>query len=997
MNDSDPLLPRKGYPVDYYKFLFLQNPIPMWIYDRESLKIFHVNEAALKFYGYSESEFLSLTIKDLRPKEEYSKLEKYLHQIRNSGKSGSSGIWTHQKKDGSLVQVEIFSHPFHSHDLNCRVVYATDMTTSLRVFSATGDCVFLLTPKGKIEWINPEASESFAASSMEDIVDRFWPNIWKESCREHLAEGLERAGSGQHVNLNAERINHHGERRIYNINLTSMPGLHGNPDKLLVVARDQTEAQKAAEDVSLLAHRYENLLDNLTEGFLSIDRQWKIQYINPRGSEIVGLDRTDILDRVFFDVFPDVKNTAFENLYNQVLESGISDSVEAFYPPLNSWFEVLAYPTNEGFAVIFKDISKNRLYEDQLKTSKERFKLAARAANDVVWDWNLQTDQIWWSEGMKEHFGYDISEEETPSSFWSDLIYPEQRNEVLKSVSTATNDPDMDYWQQEYFLKKHDGTWCNVLDKGYIMRNSNGEATRIVGQINDVSADRKAARKLQEQARLLDEATDAIVLCDLHWKITFWNRGAQKVFNINRKDVLDESLLNAINIDHDLLNQIRDELLRQGSFSTEIKIQNQPHHAIFFESSWTLLCDEDKNPESMLAILTDVTERKKLENQFLRVQRMESLGTLAGGIAHDLNNVLAPIRMSIELLRMKIEDPQIRQTLDTIDISAKRGADMVRQVLSFARGMEGQKIIVNPHHVVEDLHNILKETFPKSIQFRVSNPKSLNAVEADPTQLHQLLLNICVNARDAMKEGGTLIIDVSNVHLDESAARMQNEVTPGHYIVFEISDTGTGIPNDIQNKIFDPFYTTKMEGEGTGLGLSTALAIIRSHNGFINLYSELNSGTTFKIYLPALENHEDAVSTSSINAPRGKGETILVVDDENAVQQIARSTLEAFGYNILTAGDGAEALSIFAKQNEDIDLVIVDMMMPIMDGPATISAIFHIQKDAKIIASSGLQTNDRVAKAFNAGVQHFLNKPYSAQHMLQTIREALDDSSPPSG
>jgi len=410
------------------------------------------------------------------------------------------------------------------------------------------------------------------------------------------------------------------------------------------------------------------------------------------------------------------------------------------------------------------------------------------------------------------------------------------------------------------------------------------------------------------------------------------------------------------------------------------------------ESRWKLLRDAEGRPKSVLAINTDITERKKIQAQFMRAQRTESIGTLAGGIAHDLNNILAPILMSIELLRSTATDPESENILETIEVSAKRGADIVRQVLSFARGLEGERIEVQPKHLLKDMETIIKDTFPKDVRLEFSIANDIWTILGDPTQMHQIILNLCVNARDSMPNGGSLTVSLENCMIDDQYAAMNLETKAGRYVLISVTDSGTGIPPDLLEKIFEPFFTTKELSKGTGLGLSTVSAIVKSHEGFINVYSEVGKGTTFKVYLPAMKvspatNKEQ---TKRLGFRRGNGETILVVDDEASILTITCQTLQAFGYKVLKAVDGAEAVSTYAQKRDEIDVVLTDMNMPVMDGRATIHALLRINPAVKIIAASGLNSNGAVTKVSDANVKHFLTKPFTAGTLLETMRATLD-------
>ena len=401
----------------------------------------------------------------------------------------------------------------------------------------------------------------------------------------------------------------------------------------------------------------------------------------------------------------------------------------------------------------------------------------------------------------------------------------------------------------------------------------------------------------------------------------------------------------------------------------------------------------DSNGKTLRIVGTakDITEIKNLEAQYLRAQRMESIGTLAGGIAHDLNNVLAPIMMSIELLKMEERNPLRLELLNTLEGSAKRGADMVRQVLSFARGEEGQELEVRIGSLIKEIQKIVLDTFLKSIELRCDIPPGLWWVRGDPTQLHQVLLNLCVNARDAMPDGGTLTLSASNLMLDEQYAAMNIEAKPGPHVCIQVEDSGTGMTPEIMERLFEPFFTTKETGKGTGLGLPSSMVIVKGHGGFRRVSSEANVGTRFQIYLPAgTEPGAPENDTAIMDLPRGKGELVLVVDDETAVREITRQTLETFGYRVIPASDGAEATSIYANRRQEIAIVITDMMMPIMDGPTMIRGLLEMDPEVRIIAASGLNANSMVDMAANVSVKHFIPKPYTADTLLMILREALD-------
>lgn len=503
----------------------------------------------------------------------------------------------------------------------------------------------------------------------------------------------------------------------------------------------------------------------------------------------------------------------------------------------------------------------------------------------------------------------------------------------------------------------------------------------------------RSEQRIREQAALLDIATDAIFVQNLENKILFWNKGAERLYGWKVDEAWGKNAYELLYEEPALEIQSAQTMLAvKGEWRGELTQLTKDGKKILVESRWTLVRDAKQKPKSILVVNTDITQKKQLEAQFLRAQRMESLGTLAGGIAHDLNNVLAPIVMSVELLQLKFPDAQSQRLLKILAAAGKRGTELVGQVLSFARGgLEGDRTdlgftlrkTVQLRHLLKEIQYIIAETFPKTIQLYTDISLDLWTVSCDTTQLHQVLMNLVVNARDAMPNGGKLKISAKNRVIDEDYACFNQSAKPGCYVVITVRDTGTGIPPEIIERIFEPFFTTKEVGKGTGLGLSTVIDIVKSHGGFVNVDSELGD-TSFQVYLPAAEENSDQ-QVEELELPRGNGELILVVDDESAIRETTKTILETYNYRVLTAGDGVEALTLYAQYHQEISVVLLDMMMPSMDGAITIYSLQKINPDSKIIAISALASNEQIATSAGNSVKAFLSKPCTAKDLLQTI------------
>ncbi len=506
----------------------------------------------------------------------------------------------------------------------------------------------------------------------------------------------------------------------------------------------------------------------------------------------------------------------------------------------------------------------------------------------------------------------------------------------------------------------------------------------------EITEQKRAMDRLSQQAALLDKATDAIVVRTLDHRVTFWNSSAERLYGWSSDEAIGESVRDLVFGSSAEFDAAVGQLMAEGHWSGELPARDRQSRELIVDVRWTLVRNEDGEPDSVLATNTDITSRKKLEQQFLRAQRMESLGRLAGGIAHDLNNVLAPIVMGLDLLKSSEADSDKIELIEMMKANSERGSEMIKQVLGFARGVEGKRVEVEVLQALEDVRGILVETFPKNISVSVDVSEQLWSISADPTQLHQVLMNTSINARDAMPDGGILRFSAANLMIDEHFSAQDPEASPGPYVRIQIEDTGDGMTQEVLDQIFEPFFTTKAFGQGTGLGMSTSLAIVRSHGGFIRVYSEPGRGTTLRVYLPvgdAAASYGTESSAEAIRLLRGNGETILVVDDEPSIRHTTRLTLEAFGYRALEAHDGPDAVATYARSMSTIAVVLMDMMMPAMDGRQTAQVILRLNPHAKIIATSGMETNAGIA-----GITQFLAKPFTAETLLTAISASLAES-----
>jgi len=737
---------------------------------------------------------------------------------------------------------------------------------------------------------------------------------------------------------------------------------------------------------------YRRLFEAAKDGILILDAETgMIVDVNPFLIELLGFSHEAFLGKKvwelgFFkdiianqDNFAELQQKEYVRYDDMALETSTGRRIEVEFVS-----NVYLAGAHKVIQCNIRDISARK------RADQAQAQLAAivLSSDDAIIGKDLNSIITSWNKGAEKIFGYAAVEMVGASI--TRLIPDDRQDEENQILEKIRSGESVEHF--ETLRKTKNGRLIDVSITASPIKDATGKAVGVSKTARDITERKRSEVKIAEQAAFLDLASDAIMVRDLQGTLLFWNGAAERIYGWAREEVIGRSVLEVLHSDPKQLAEVNRLTISQGEWHGELQHLTKDRREITSEARSTLIRDNEGHPKSILAIITDITEKKKFEAQVIRSQRMDSIGTLAGGIAHDLNNILAPIMMSIDSLKMESPSPAATEILDTIKVSAQRGADIVRQVLFFARGVEGERVEVQPKHLLKDLESIIQNTFPKDIRLHIFVPNDIWTILGDPTQAQQILLNLCVNARDAMPSGGRLTVGVENFVVDEQYAATNIQAKAGRYVNISVTDSGMGVPKGILDKIFEPFFTTKELSKGTGLGLSTVMGIVKSHGGFINVYSEPGRGATFKVYLPAMKSSSEARKEQSgeFSLPRGNGETVLVVDDEAPIVIITSKTLEAFGYRVLSAANGADAVDVYVRHRNEIAVVLTDMAMPVMDGSTTIRVLMRIDPAIKIIAASGHNAT-AVAKASEAGVKHFLTKPYSAGNLLNTLRAILNE------
>jgi len=992
-----------------YRRLFEAARDGILILDIETGRITDVNPFLVELLNFFRDDMIGKTVGELSPFKDIESNKVMLQRLQDHGYVRYEDLPL-ETSDGRHIAVEFVCNVYPVGDkevIQCNVRDITVRKKADQQLVLLNTCVsnlndiVLITeaepinePGPKIVFVN-EAFERITGYTPAEVLGKS-PRFLhgKNTDRKILAEIHQALAKGQPIRRQVINCKKDGTEYWMEIDIVPVLNKTGKCTHFAAIERDITESRNLKESLKL----FRTLMDQSSDAIEVIDPETgRFLDFNETAYRRLGYSRDEMLSLSMRDVL-DARDNQFSlrGAMDELRRTG-SRTIETRQQRKDgSTFPVeisVQYieESRDYLVAVVRDITDRHRMEKTLRESEAKFRTLFEVSNDanfILYN-GLFVDC---NDRASELFG--MTREELigqPPSRFSPEFQPDGRRSQDKATAVIegalAGEPQFFEWVNQ----RPDGLaiYVDVSLNRYELVGK----VYLQGIVRDITQRKRAEEQIAEQATFLDKAQDAIFVRDLKGKMLFWNKGAERMYGWSRQEVVERTMDELLYTHPKDLEEAYRLTASLGDWHGELQHFTKDGRELMIESRWTLIRDREGHPKSVLAINTDITDKKKIEAQFMRAQRMESIGTLAGGIAHDLNNILTPILLSIELLKETASSPESAKMLQTIEVSAKRGADIVRQVLSFARGMEGERLEIQPKHLLSDLENIINGTFPKDIRLHFSVPNDTWTILGDPTQVHQILLNLCVNARDAMPNGGILTIGVENIVLDDQYVTMNSGAKAGRYVNISVKDTGMGIPPGIVDKIFEPFFTTKEINKGTGLGLSTVMGIVKSHEGVVNVYTEPGKGTVFNVYLPAMELSLQARKKQEEEAslPRGNGETILVVDDETSILIITSQTLQAFGYQVLTATDGAEAVAIYAQHRHEIAVVLTDMMMPIMDGPATIRALTKIDPAVKIVAASGRNASAEVAKASGIGVKHFLTKPYTAGTLLKSMRAILTE------
>jgi PAS domain S-box-containing protein len=644
---------------------------------------------------------------------------------------------------------------------------------------------------------------------------------------------------------------------------------------------------------------------------------------------------------------------------------------------------------------IVVDVSDRREAERAMRATDERFRFVAQATNDVLWDWDLQTNSLVWNASVETAFGHKQNKIYPEIQWWHDHIHPEDRDRVIAGIRGVL-DQGGTSWTDQYRYRRGDGTYASVMDRAYIARDNSGAAVRVIGAMTDVTERSRSEAAIRFQAQLLNAVQQAVVATDPEGIVIFWNDFAERLYGWAAEEAVGKSIQELTPAP--FLREHGGEIGQRGapgeSWTGEFLVQGKSGKVFPALLTTSPVRDQQGTVLGYVRVSIDLTERRNLEEQFRQSQKMDAVGRLAGGIAHDFNNLLTVIRLNTEII-MEGFDPTDPRSEDVKQIrsAAERASSLTRQLLAFSRKQILQPRVLNMNSVVGSVEPMLRRLIGEDITI-VSSCTARGYVVADPGQIEQILVNLVVNARDAMPQGGTISIETNNVELDENYTSEHAPVVPGRYVMLGVGDTGVGMTRETREHAFDPFFTTKDAGKGTGLGLATVYGIVKQSGGYVWIYSEPGKGTTVKLYFPevsaaaAFKTGEYKVAARE--AARGS-ETILLVEDEDAVRGLTSRILEKQGYRVIVAQHGREAMDIATKEEGRIDLVLTDIVMPGMNGRGLVERLAGIRPRIKSLYMSGYTDDDIIRRGFIEPSKSFLQKPFTSDALLQTVRKVLDE------
>lgn len=893
---------------------------------------------------------------------------------------------------------------------------ALDVLERLRgILNQAVDGIITIDEHGLIQSVNPAAIRLFGYETEEILgknVSMLMPEPFHSEHDRYLANYL-RTGEAKIIGIGREARGLRKDDSEFPLDLSVSEVQLASGRLFTGIVRDITQ-RKAAEDALRRSEtRFRNFVEQAGDGFFLYAADGSILDVNRRACDMLDYPRAQLLGMHIKQIAPGVATEQLEQI-GQLLAMGKEITLELQYRkragaefPVEVRLSAFELDGQSLGLALVRDITERRQAEEALRESEERFRQVAENIREVFWLSDpVQLKLLYVSPTFEEIWGRTCASLYADYGTWLAAIHPDDRSRVLESSHAKETSGEYD---EVYRVVRPDGSLRWIRDRGFPVKNAAGQVYRIAGVAEDITerrrAEEEATRALTRMQAVFSSAPDGLILSDKEGNLLEWNRAALRLHGYqSQEEVLKPLAESARNFvlslpggpplpleEWPLSRLLRGEELR----NYELHVRRTDISRDWFISySGTPLRGPDGEVELAVLTLHDVTEHRYLEKQLRQAQKMEAVGQLAGGVAHDFNNLLTIISGYSELMLDTLpKDSRLRRSVQAIDDAGKRAAALTRQLLAFSRQTVLEPKVLDVNQIVAESQKLLGRLIGEDVNLHTVLAQNLSHVKADPGLLGQVVMNLAVNARDAMPTGGKLTIETSETELDEQYARTRAEVRPGRYVLLAVSDTGHGMPPEVLARIWEPFFTTKGIGKGTGLGLAVVHGIVKQSGGHADVYSETGLGTTFKIYLPAADALPAAAGEQRVDTPRRGSETVLLVEDEEMVRELAVAALQAHGYVVVTANDGQDALRVLGEHQGFLDLLVTDVVMPNMGGRALADVLRPRYPHMKILFVSGYTDNTVVRHGILQAEVAFLQKPYTPMSLVRKVRQVLDANS----
>jgi PAS domain S-box-containing protein len=778
-------------------------------------------------------------------------------------------------------------------------------------------------------------------------------------------------------------------------------------DYILGLAHDITERKQAEKSLQETQKRTATILKGIADTFYSVDKEWRFTTVNPAAERApFGRLASELLGKVIWEMYPHLVGTRIHRHCLDAAEKHTMEHYEAQSPLNGRWYEVFMQGWDGGVDVYMRDITDRRRTENALRESEEKYRLLADNARDVIWirDMNLMLTYV--SPSIEVFSGYTV--EEALNTDLADILTPDSARlaaetfrDAVQDLNTGEDLPDEYEIDLEHISKDGRKLWmqCKISP----LKDDRGKVVGMLGVSRDITERKEAEKALWESTerfqKVFQSQLDAILVLNAEnpARIVECNMAATQIFGYEPGELIHETI-EKLHVDEHHRLKFQDELFSriQGEGhlrNFEFSLKRKDGTVFPTEHSVFELTNDVGERTGWVSIIRDLTERKLMESRLRQAQKMESIGTLAGGIAHDFNNILSPIMVHAEMAMMDLpDDSPIQNGLKQIYRAGERARDLVKQILTFARKREGTRAQIRVAPIVKEAIKFLRSTIPTTIDIQSDIRCSQDIILGDPTELNQIIMNLCTNAAHAMEgKGGLIEVILDNEQVAAGSIMEIHELQPGPYLKLTVKDTGHGIEPRLLNKVFEPYFTTKETGRGTGMGLAIVHGIVKSYGGAVTVQSEMGKGTAFHVYMPLAEVNTEGPETQqgSWQLPRGN-ERILLVDDEEATVVATRMILERLGYTVTGQISSMEALKTFQNNPGQFDLVITDMTMPNLTGKELTIQVKAIRPDIPVILCTGFSEQIGERRAKEIDISAFVLKPLAMSQIAHTVREVLD-------